>query len=426
MRGALHRHRGFSSSSPRFTTERPDIPVINVSALVNGDDEEAKLDCARAIDAACRQHGFFYVKGHGVPRDLLNAVLEQGRSFFALPQDMKDTIAMAPVAGRAAGCTAAHQFRGYQRLGENVTAKAADLHEAIDFFRELGAEMRNSLHHEAPWFRPLGEGRNQWPDERRHESLAGFRATYDAYVLAMSTLGGALMRGVALGLGLHENYFASSYDESFWVMRIIGYPVQALASDLVHAGGAQDTHIETSQQDQEVGLGCGAHTDYGCLTLLHADKTVGCLQVRSRIGIHDTSGVCGDDNGNDNDCRADTDCASDDKSWVAADPVEGALLVNIGDMLELWSGGQWTATEHRVLPPTPQAVARATISTTKTGGAHAQSHYRISVPFFFEPNFDAHIEPILETADSQNAASVIYGRHLLSKVQSNFSHDRAS
>ena len=133
MRGALHRHRSFSSSSPRFTTQRPDIPIIDVSALVNGDDDDAKLACARAMDTACRQHGFFYVKGHGVPRDLLDAVLEQGRRFFALPQKMKDTIAMTPVAGQGAACTAVHQFRGYQRLGENITAKMADLHEAIDF-----------------------------------------------------------------------------------------------------------------------------------------------------------------------------------------------------------------------------------------------------------------------------------------------------
>ena len=231
------------------------------------------------------------------------------------------------------------------------------------------------------------------------------------------------MRGAALGLGLHEKFFESSYDESFWVMRLIGYPVQvqAPARDPVRADGAEEHDIEASQQEQEHGLGCGAHTDYGCLTLLHADKTVGCLQVRSRVGVNGTGGVHGDGNGDD--CRADDDGGGEDSSWIAADPVEDALLVNIGDMLELWSGGRWTATEHRVLPPTAQGVACAAATGAAKPETGTASHYRISVPFFFEPNFDARIEPIIPTVGSEHVASVTYGRHLLSKVQSNFAHD---
>ena len=81
LRVVVQRHRTFSSSRAPAC----DLPIINVAPLVNGDDDEAKLACARAIDAACRHHGFFYVQGHGVPCDLLSAVVKHGR-------DKKETV----------------------------------------------------------------------------------------------------------------------------------------------------------------------------------------------------------------------------------------------------------------------------------------------------------------------------------------------
>lgn len=135
--------------------------------------------------------------------------------------------------------------------------------------------------------------------------------------------------------------------------------------------------------------GVGEHTDYGLLTILKQDDTGG-LQVKSRGG------------------------------WTAAPPIRGAFLCNIGDMLDRITGGQYKSTPHRV-----QNVTRRD---------------RLSFPFFFDPNFDAQIKPIVMTdatlatddrADRWDHASVhdfegTYGDYILAKVSKVFPHLRRS
>ena len=76
-------------------------------------------------------------------------------------------------------------------------------------------------------------------------------------------------------------------------------------------------------------MGIGAHTDYECLTILHA--TAPGLQVINGAG-----------------------------QWVAAPPIPGAFVVNIGDLLEVWSNGVFISTSHRVLPvPAPSLLLPA-------------------------------------------------------------------
>lgn len=115
--------------------------------------------------------------------------------------------------------------------------------------------------------------------------------------------------------------------------------------------------------------------DYGCVTLLLADSTKGALQVQLKDG-----------------------------SWINADPLPGAFVVNIGDMIERWTNGEWKSTNHRVI--------------------HRGSNYRISVPFFFEPNFDAEIQPIKKcverTGGHPTFQPIVYGDHLTAKVTANF------
>ena len=67
--------------------------------------------------------------------------------------------------------------------------------------------------------------------------------------------------------------------------------------------------------------------------------------------------------------------------WIYADPVEGCFLCNIGDMLAEWTRGVYRSTKHRVV--------------------HGSDSLRISVPFFFDPNWDAFIEPVLPAAEGE-------------------------
>ena len=169
------------------------------------------------------------------------------------------------------------------------------------------------------------------------------------------------MRCMAVGLGLPKTYFDEYYDDSFWVLRVIHYP---------------PTQPHSSSSSKSKDLGCGVHTDYGCLTMIHAEDTPGCLQAMTTKG-----------------------------DWVTVEPVPGAFVCNVGDMLARWTNGIYRSTPHRVLRP----VGRR----------------RISIPFFFEPNYTATIAPLSEcceeTGKPPKFAPIMYGDHLLSKTSTNFS-----
>src|SRR5262249_34184648 len=103
------------------------IPVIDVGALVGGGDRSA---AARAIGAACREHGFFYAVGHGVDPALQQRLVALATRFFAQPDDAKRAIAMER-GGRA--------WRGWFPLGAELTSGQPDWKEGIYFGAELDA-----------------------------------------------------------------------------------------------------------------------------------------------------------------------------------------------------------------------------------------------------------------------------------------------
>lgn len=161
----------------------------------------------------------------------------------------------------------------------------------------------------------------------------------------MHVLGYALTEATALALGIDVEGDSDEWrkmrgwvEDPFWVLRTIGYP--PLPADAE-------------------GISCGAHKDYGYYTLLHADSTRGALQVFLRD--HDPAGGEGG-------------------TWINADPVPGTFVVNIGEMVEVLSAGLYKATLHRVI--------------------HQAPSYRVSIPFFFEPSYDALIEVRLTLSPS--------------------------
>lgn len=111
------------------------------------------------------------------------------------------------------------------------------------------------------------------------------------------------MRCMALAFSLPENYFEPFIDPSFWVCRAIGYP--PLTPEAVESNPG--------------GISCGAHSDYGCWTFLLTDETKGALKVLGKDG----------------------------ESWIDADPIEGAYVVNVGDMLMAWTNGLFKSTVHK-------------------------------------------------------------------------------
>ncbi|CAJ1448676.1 unnamed protein product [Effrenium voratum] len=348
--------RFFAASKRGFSS----LPVLDVGPFLGG-SKASREEVARKLDEVCSSVGFFYLEGHGIPRAEVQQLHRLARDFFAQPQGLKDKLRLSDEPER---------WRGYQRLGDNVTLGQRDWHEALDFYAEdavqpaVFREVGKMAPAEVDRLLRFAKSGNRWPQARE------FREAFEAYFARLESLGKLLMEAMALGLGLAPQHFESFTDRSFWVARVIGYPPLPRAAD--------------------VGLSCGEHSDYGCWTILSQDETRDALEVRFPDG-----------------------------SWQKVQPREDAFVINLGDMLSVWTQGRYVATRHRV---------------RQTAG-----QFRTSVAFFYEPNLDAVIRPLdLGLASPQSGRSfkpaastgplarglaggpVVYGEHLYAKVSSNF------
>jgi isopenicillin N synthase-like dioxygenase len=266
-----------------------------------------------ALREAAHEVGFFYLTGHGVPETLVARVLEAARNLFELPQADKDAVAMVR----------SPHFRGYTRLGGELTLGEVDWREQID----IGPERPPVGGPGKPDYLWL-QGPNQWPAAL--PELPAIIAEWDA---ALSRVSRTLLRHWAASLGSPPDVFDDAFAEApATLIKVIRYPARAATSQ-----------------------GVGAHRDSGVLTLLLAEPGSRGLQVRRGRGGDPAQG--------------------DSQGWIDAAPLDGAFIVNIGELLEVATGGYLRATEHRV----------------NVGGHVAE---RISVPFFFNPRLDAQI-PVL-------------------------------
>ena len=219
------------------------LPVIDVGPLVGGGPAAARAAVTEQIQVACRERGFFYVTGHGVPDGLLGELADASTEFFALPAADKLEIAMER-GGRA--------WRGFFPVGAELTSGQPDLKEGLYFGTELtdaDPRVRAGV--------PL-HGRNLFPRQvpRLRELVLG-------YMDALTGLGQSVLAGIALSLDLPAAYFADGYTADPTVLfRIFSYPPSPAGFD---------------------GWGVGEHTDYGLLTLLAQDDSGG-LQVAAPDG----------------------------------------------------------------------------------------------------------------------------------------------
>jgi len=252
------------------------LPVIDVGPLVTGRGDCG--DVASAIDRSCREHGFFYVAGHGVHEALLQRLDDAARAFFASPETDKATISMEH-GGRA--------WRGWFPFEGELTSGRSDRKEGIYFGEELGPD--------DPRVRagtPL-HGANQFPLH-----VPGLREAVLEYVDAMTALGHALARGIALALELDAEWFHQHLTaDPLILFRIFRYP--------------PETGVV------EPNWGVAEHTDYGLLTILRQDR-LGGLQVHAPSG------------------------------WIDAPPLPDTFVCNLGDMLERMTGARYRSTPHRV------------------------------------------------------------------------------
>lgn len=320
-----------------MSTPRTSIPVLDLSTARNPDGS-FNTDFIDALRIAAHEVGFFQVTNYGSAPGQVAELLDTVAGFFKLPLEQR-----LELDNRSSA-----QFRGYTRLGTEITRGRADSREQIDF----GPDREPLAEVPADQLYLRLQGHNQWP--------AGYpelERTATAWAHLMSGVGAELLAGISAALGLPEDYFAEPF---------AGTP--AWMAKLVHYVGGQVPAAGTQ--------GVGSHADYGFVTLLLQDA-VGGLEVQPH-GHED---------------------------WIAVAPIPGALVVNLGEMLEVATNGYLMATVHRVTAPPPGVD-------------------RYSVPFFWSPRLDAVIEPVALPAalaaeapgvsqDPQNPMLSSYGANVL-------------
>lgn len=214
--------------------------------------------------------------------------------------------------------------RGYTPLGEETLDP---VHQSKGDTKEgyyIGAEeVLDAAHFRGP---------NVWPSRDAFNGSEEFLGAMMRYFREMNRVGLTVVRLVALALGLPRHYF----DEMF------SHPIALLR--LLHYSGEKSSVEEGT-------MGCGAHSDYGMITLLALQEGDDCLEI-----LHEGE-------------------------WISIRPEPGVLVVNLGDMLEQWTNGLFSSTKHRVV--------------------NRRGEERYSIPFFFEPNFDTLVE-CLEVCCSQH------------------------
>jgi len=230
--------------------------------------------------------------------------------------------------------------RGYVPEGEEVfTSGSKDKKEAYDLSMDLPADDPDYVAGN-----PL-LGPNQWPD------LPGFAKAVDDYYRAVFALGRVLLRGFSLALGEEPTFFDKYVTKPPSQLRLIHYPFDASAEDRP---------------------GIGAHTDYECFTLLRS--TAAGLEVLNGAG-----------------------------EWIDAPPIPGAYVVNIGDMMEVWTNGMFVATSHRV---------------------RKVSEERYSFPLFFAADYDTVVAPLPRFAEEGKAlhTPLKAGEHIFAQTAQSFTY----
>jgi isopenicillin N synthase-like dioxygenase len=169
-------------------------------------------DLPEELYQACRDHGFFYLTDHGIPTQTLDQVVELARQFFEeSPEGTKEAIQRRTLQEGGDG---AH---GYQKIGENITNGIRDWHEAVDYYAEWDV-IRTTEGTKDGFLR----GEQIWP-----EYPPELRRVYEEYIELVKDVGSRIVKamGEALGLeGDERDLFVEKTRESFWVMRMIGYP----------------------------------------------------------------------------------------------------------------------------------------------------------------------------------------------------------
>jgi len=306
------------------------IPIIDISPLLNPLTSTEKQQTVDKISDALANSGFFYIINHGISLEEQKQILNEAKKFFALPLEQKKKLARTSSTST-----------GYHEIGtENVddsNPHLIDQKEVLDI-------CVSDLH---PMYKS-----NKWPSD---EVLPGFQDNLRKIQNQLFIIGDALLRAFALAMGQPEEFFVSWYKEPSSLIRCLRYPA-------------------TPEVKDENFIGCGAHSDYGVLTILLQDE-VGGLHVDYN------------------------------NKWIDAVPIPGSFVINVGDCVEFMTNGALKATRHFVI-----------------NKSHVQERYVVLM--FHEPKLEMPIF-ILDKFKNQEknlkrTVPTTFGDHLSSRLHATY------
>ncbi|KAK5125689.1 hypothetical protein LTR85_011963 [Meristemomyces frigidus] len=242
------------------------LPVLDFSAF-RGEDSQARSTLLTNIKEACIDKGFFQLTNHGITKALEEQMMDASRQFFSLP-----------ISEKLKCDKSLNSYnRGYETIGAQILepGSAPETKEAIYFGEDLPLDNPRVMR------RSYNCGPNLYPEGLGQP----FKNTVTEYYDSAKAVAQEVMRALALGLGLEEDWFDGLHD---------------IGSELL--------------------LALGAHRDFGCITLLLQDDAGG-LQVQDEV-----SG-----------------------EWMDVTPVPGAIVVNLGNLMMRWTNHHYTSNMHRVM-----------------------------------------------------------------------------
>jgi isopenicillin N synthase-like dioxygenase len=296
----------------------------------------------RHLDEVCRTIGFFQIVGHGVDDAIADRAWDAARAFFDLPLADKMSVAR-PTPDHPYGYIPVAGESLHQSVGATTPP---DLKESFNI-GPVSPLADRPEDPDAAWV----HSPNLWP-----EALPELEESWTAYYQAMVQLADRLMSLFARGLDLDPGFFVDKLDHSPNALRAVNYPER----DAAPLPGQ---------------LRAGSHSDYGTLTVLRQDS-VGGLEVLDQHA-----------------------------GWVPVEPVPGAFVINLGELMARWTNDRWRSTLHRVVDPADGARARAR---------------RQSMPFFQNANWSAEIACLptcLEPGDKPKYPPVLAGPYLMDKFR---------
>ncbi|CAH8358098.1 unnamed protein product [Eruca vesicaria subsp. sativa] len=299
-------------------TAQEEASTIKVSALTCIDLANSDLhQSAALLKQACLESGFFYVINHGLSEELENETFKQSKKLFALPLEQK----MKVLRNK--------KNRGYSPVLDQTLDPENQVNGDYKECFFIGIECpEDDPNGDKPFYSP-----NTWPDP---DVLPGWKETMEKYHQEALKVCKSISRILAMALDLDVDYFDTP--------EMLGNPIAVMR--LLHYEG---------KSDPSKGIyACGAHSDFGMMTLLATDGVMG-LQI----------------------CK---DKDAKPRKWEYVPSIKGAYIVNLGDLLERWSNGLFKSTLHRVL-------------------GNGQDRY--SIPFFVKPSHDCMVE-CLPTCQSKN------------------------